>query len=130
MISIKYETEVVEIGDQALEFLNENMLIMFKAGAPVELRELSVVHKVKTALRECPVVGNKFSIGNSIYEITSVGDVACKNLEQLGHVTLKFDGAVDAELPGNIHLTPSKMPEIKVGININIYNINENVSYY
>ena len=121
MISLKYETEVTEIGCLALDFYSENMLIMFKAGVPAEFRELSVVHNVKTALTECPAVEDTFAIGDTKYKITAVGDVACKNLEQLGHVTLKFDEAANAELPGNIHLSPSKLPEIKVGNEILIY---------
>lgn len=122
MDSIKYETEIVEIGSLALDFSSESMLIMFKAGAPSELRELSVVHEVKTALTGCPAAGDIFVIGDAEYRITAVGDVACKNLEQLGHVTLRFDEAKNAELPGNIHLTPPKFPEIKTGQRISIHN--------
>ncbi len=38
------------------------------------------------------------------YRVTAVGRVATANLRQLGHITLNFDGADIAELPGTVHL--------------------------
>ena len=43
-------------------------------------------------------------INETIYRVTAVGGVATANLKQLGHITLKFDGAATAELPGMVHL--------------------------
>ena len=49
------------------------------------------------------------------YKITAVGDYASHNLRTLGHVTLKFDGADKAHLPGYLHLEGKTPSEIRVG---------------
>ncbi|MDN5332631.1 MAG: glucitol/sorbitol system component, partial [Tepidanaerobacteraceae bacterium] len=49
------------------------------------------------------------------YRITAVGEVANKNLKNIGHVCLKFDGKTEPELPGNIHLEEKTLPALKVG---------------
>ncbi len=56
-------------------------------------------------------------INQAIYRVTAVGSVATANLKQLGHITLNFDGAATAELPGwyicvvNHHMISSVVTE-------------------
>ncbi|HHW02163.1 MAG TPA: hypothetical protein GXX35_05065 [Thermoanaerobacterales bacterium] len=55
-----------------------------------------------------------------LHLITAVGDVANKNLKDLGHVVLNFNGNTTPELPGYIHLTPDLMNKIEVGTKLEI----------
>jgi PTS system glucitol/sorbitol-specific IIA component len=118
MERIKYQIQVTGIGPSALEFKEENMLVLFKEGAPGELLEFSIAHSVMVDLARNIEVGDKFVIDETEYVVTSVGDVANKTLFELGHATLKFDGAKSAQLPGYIHLFPDSFPRIKVGSRI------------
>ena len=49
-------------------------------------------------------VGQRVLIGEQAWTLTAVGAVASKNLADLGHVTMVFDGADTPRLPGAIHL--------------------------
>lgn len=120
MEKVKYETVVVGIGASALEFRDEKMLVLFKDGAPEELLEFSIAHKTKIDLTEKIKVGDKFRIDEVEYKVSAIGDVANKTLLELGHATLKFDGAGSAQLPGYIHLFPDNFPDIKEGSRIRI----------
>ncbi|MBA1334100.1 MAG: hypothetical protein HPY66_1584 [Firmicutes bacterium] len=118
MEGIKYLTEVVGIGPSALEFKDEKLLVLFGENSPEELLEFSVAHRVEAGLTGEVMAGDVMVIDREEYAVTAVGDVANKTLEELGHVTLRFDGAEEAQLPGNIHLFPDRFPDIKDGARI------------
>ncbi len=97
-----YATELGEIGAEADEFLAEGMLILFEAGGPPELAEISVAHRPTTRREAPPVAGDVLAIGDTELRITAVGDKAWENMLKIGHATFKFNGASEAELPGEI----------------------------
>lgn len=66
--------------------------------------------------------GQMVKINNDCYRITAVGSVATDNLKQLGHITLNFDSATDAELPGTVHLSGIAPKNINTGHRIAIYD--------
>ena len=43
-------------------------------------------------------------IDDQTWTITALGEVAEKNLANLGHVTLVFDGDSEPRMPGAVHL--------------------------
>ena len=55
------------------------------------------------------------------YRVTAVGRVATANLRQRGHITLNFDGADIAELPGTVHLYGEPPQIIQPGDQISFY---------
>lgn len=118
MEGIKYLTEVVGIGPSALEFEGEKLLVLFGENSPEELLEFSVAHRVKEGLSGEVMAGDIMVIDRNEYTVTAVGDVANKTLGEIGHVSLRFDGAEGARLPGNIHLFPDRFPDIKDGTRI------------
>lgn len=115
----KFKANIVFIGDMVEEFKSQNMIILFDSGAPEELKEISVVHRGGIYRGEV-VAGDFLFIGALGYRITAVGEVANKNLKNIGHVCLKFDGSTEPELPGNIHLEEKALPDLKVGDEIYI----------
>jgi len=99
-----YSTEVTEIGPEVPEFLEAGLLILFKAGAPPELAEIAVLHEPTTVREEPPKPGDVISFGDREYRIVALGYKAWENVLTLGHAVFKFDGAEEAELPGEITL--------------------------
>ena len=123
---LKYRAVVQEIGPTVTEFLPHGILIFFGSSAPVELREVSLVHD-GTQLLSSLVVGDilRFvlsSVGPDEgqetlwYRITSIGSAANTNLAELGHVVVHFDAATEAHLPGTISVEPTTVPAPVVGM--------------
>ncbi|WP_342750492.1 PTS glucitol/sorbitol transporter subunit IIA [Alteribacillus bidgolensis] len=119
MMAQIYKTTVTELGPMVTEFLNEKIIILFKGDAPEELAEYCVLHEVNQLDEEIKE-NDVFMINEEEYVITGVGSAVNKNLEQLGHITLKFDGSTEPELPGTLSLEEKEIPEIKLGDNLQI----------
>ncbi|MDQ3302134.1 MAG: PTS glucitol/sorbitol transporter subunit IIA [Actinomycetota bacterium] len=123
-----YETEMREVGPEVAEFLETGYLILFQMGAPPELAEMAVLHKVVHMRPEPPEAGDVLAIGESQFRITAVGGKAWKNIEELGHAVFLFNGAQEPEMPGQIcledtgtenlsqTLRPGTRLEIKTGV--------------
>ncbi|MBU8791256.1 PTS glucitol/sorbitol transporter subunit IIA [Oceanobacillus caeni] len=114
-----YTTEVTKLGESVGEFLEQGMLITFKDNAPQELAEFCILHS-ENNLRQDITVGDTLTIGEESYQITAVGEAVNKNLSSLGHITLRFDGSTEADLPGTLCLENKKINEIHVGDKIKI----------
>lgn len=114
-----YETKIVSIGSDAEMFKGEEMMILFGDDAPDDLADYSYIIDIN------PIDGNiesgmVVSLDEQSYEITAVGDVVEKNLGNLGHITLKFDGSQEPTLPGTLHLESKELPDVEVGTTITI----------
>ena len=99
-----YRTEIKEIGAEVEAFIEEKYLILFEAGAPPELAEMSVLHDCSHMRDEPPVAGDVLTIGDREIRITAVGEKAWKNIRDLGHAVFVFNGAREVEMPGQICL--------------------------
>lgn len=109
-----YTTVITKLGESVNEFLEEGMLITFKDNAPAELAEYCILHS-ENDLREDIQVGDTLTLGQSAYAITAVGEAVNKNLSALGHITLRFDGSTEADLPGTLVLEEKEIDSINVG---------------
>ncbi|MDO5093972.1 MAG: PTS glucitol/sorbitol transporter subunit IIA [Propionibacteriaceae bacterium] len=117
-----YTTTIIEVGPAASDFLEESMAITFAGNAPEELRSYCFVIEAGE-LTGSLAVGQPVLIGDQEWTITAVGDVVEKNLGNLGHVTLVFDGAAEPRLPGALHLKGSHdRPALEVGTRLVIGN--------
>ncbi|GAF13200.1 PTS system, glucitol/sorbitol-specific IIA component [Bacillus sp. JCM 19046] len=114
-----YQTTVTKMGPNAGEFLEENMIILFKNNAPEELAEFCVLHE-ENKLDGTIQPGDVLSIAGTSFTITAVGDAVDKNLQSLGHITIKADGAEVAELPGTLSVEAGDFPHIEEGHTITI----------
>ncbi|WP_151995062.1 PTS glucitol/sorbitol transporter subunit IIA [Buttiauxella massiliensis] len=98
-----YMTTITHIGQHAREALEDNMLITFREGAPADIQDFCFIHNpgpLTGTLRP----GISFELNGQHYDVTAVGDVAQQNLQELGHITLRFDGGVLPEYPGTVHV--------------------------
>lgn len=112
-----YENKVKNLGDLVSAFGDE-MAILFGDNAPDTLKDFCYtidVKKVEGVIEE----GDTIIIGSERFKILAVGNVAQKNLEELGHLTINFSGEKDV-LPGAIVVEMKPCPKIQVGTEIRI----------
>ena len=118
-MKIIYQTKVTDVGDLFNAFIDEKILIMFKDNAPEELLDYCIMHN-ESSLKEDIKPGDILAIGNEQYLITAVGEDAMENLDNLGHITIKFDGKNEAKLPGTIHVEGKAIVNVEVGTIIKV----------
>ncbi|WP_314088617.1 PTS glucitol/sorbitol transporter subunit IIA [Lactococcus chungangensis] len=114
-----FETSVQEIGAEAALFADDKMLILFGDNAPEGLKEYAyqiIINRAKEEITTEMIL----AIGKTDFKITAVGNLVTKNLNQLGHITMKFTGETTAELPGTLYLEGKEIPIITVGTKITI----------
>ena len=104
---MKYDVTITGLGSMALEFLGPEMdmqfVILFNDNAPADLADMAILH-TQGELTEAPAPGDTLVLGAKTYKITAVGDEAISTLGELGHCTLAFKPAAEAERPGCIML--------------------------
>lgn len=111
---VVYSTTVTAVGELVSDFRNQGILVFFGEGAPEELHDFSVLHKVEISHR-APIVGDLIRINNEEFNVLAVGSVVSDNLLNLGHLDLKANGLNEAELPGDTNIEARPMPIINVG---------------
>jgi glucitol/sorbitol PTS system EIIA component len=120
MAARKFFATVTSIGEFAVEFMEEGVLVFFGQNAPEELQEHAVVHDSAHSLTEDVVVGDTVRIGENHWKVLAVGNVANDNLRNLGHLVLKFNGLEEPEMRGDINVAEAKIPPIDPGIEVEI----------
>ncbi|MBC9785205.1 PTS glucitol/sorbitol transporter subunit IIA [Heliobacterium chlorum] len=110
----KYEVVVNEIGEAMAQLLIQDMLVLFDENAPTDLSSFSVNHS-KGNLTEQVAVGDMLYLGDRSYKVTAVGHRVNHILNQMGHATIKFDGADVTRLPGYIHVKGKDPVHISLG---------------
>ncbi|MBR1645715.1 MAG: PTS sorbitol transporter subunit IIA [Selenomonadaceae bacterium] len=84
-----YSSKIIELGDFIAA---ANMIIMFdEAMALPELRDACVMH-TGNQLTGMIETGDVYKISGAEFKILKVGSEVRKNLMNLGHITIKFDG--------------------------------------
>lgn len=99
---VHLHSEITEIGEEVADLLDGGVLILFAAGAPPELAEVSVLHAPTAEIGPEPGPGAPLSIGGVTSTITAVGPSAWKKVVEIGHVVINFNGADAAERPGEL----------------------------
>lgn len=114
-----FQTVFTRIGDNAPEALTEDMMITFREGAPEDIESFCFIHQHGDLHGELRA-GDTLMLSDTRYPITAVGSVATQNLRELGHITIRFDGAGEAEFPGSLHVAGTTPTDIKVGSKLTI----------
>ncbi|WP_339234399.1 PTS glucitol/sorbitol transporter subunit IIA [Oceanobacillus sp. FSL W7-1281] len=114
-----YQTAIKSIGKDAKAFEAEKMMVLFGDNAPNELADFCYVIDL-VPVDEDIAVGDTLKLDNVSYQITSVGDAVRKNLNDLGHITLKFDGSTTAGQSGSLYLEEKEIVDVKPGSTITI----------
>jgi PTS system glucitol/sorbitol-specific IIA component len=101
-----YKTVISEVGPEVKDLLEGGVLILYADGAPPELAEVSVLHRVEQAHAEAPRAGAQLRIGEVNACVTAVGPTAWHKVHEMGHVVINFNGSSAAERPGEICAQP------------------------
>lgn len=110
-----YESTFVAVGSSARESLDDNFIITFGEGAPQDVADYCFIHRTEVNDGGAFNAGSVLAIGEKEYPVTAVGSVARENLRDLGHITVRFDGAEQAEFPGTVHVAGSTPASIEPG---------------
>ncbi|WP_434797134.1 PTS glucitol/sorbitol transporter subunit IIA [Terrisporobacter vanillatitrophus] len=109
-----YKNKIKNIGSEVSAFEGESMFILFGDNAPDTLKDFCYTVDIQPVI-ETIEVGHTIEIDGNEYKITAIGNVAEKNLESLGHVTIVFDGSTEASLPGSIYVEGLEVPKLSIG---------------
>lgn len=115
-----YQLEVTQVGEFVAQYLRQHKLILFAEPVPTDIADYCAIHQ-SGKFNDVLLPGQKVTLNTTVYRITAVGSVATANLKQLGHITLNFDGAITAELPGMVHLCGVMPHVILPGDKLSIY---------
>lgn len=116
---IIFETKIKDIGNEATEFLGENMIILFGSPIPPELKDFCFETQINEVIEPISA-GMYLKIDNETYTITAVGDEVQANLANLGHITIKFDSSTVAKLPGTLYVEKKQIIPIQIDDKISI----------
>jgi PTS system glucitol/sorbitol-specific IIA component len=116
---IVYSSTVVEVGELVDDFAAQGVLVWFGENAPAELREFSIIHRPDHVER-APVVGDYLQINERQFSVLAVGSVVSENLLHLGHLDVKANGSVEAQLPGDLNVENTVLPKVTVGDRLQI----------
>lgn len=114
-----FKTNITGIGSEAEQFKSERLIILFGEGMPAELADYCYTISLKKASGNIQN-GMHIHFDDQSYEITSVGNAAEHNLNELGHISIKFNGAKEADLPGTLYVEDRQMPNLRKGMEITI----------
>ncbi|EML0457009.1 PTS sorbitol transporter [Klebsiella michiganensis] len=101
-----YRAHIVAVGVFVADGLTDKMLITFDSNGPKDCLDYSL--SLETLLREESLFilpGDTLLLAGCSYLITAVGKEAQQALFELGHLTMKFDGGLNAFHPGVVHLS-------------------------
>lgn len=125
MAKTYYRTTIAQVGPEVADLLEGGVLILFAEGAPPELAEVSVLHRVAEGpTPEAPPVGASLTVGDVQASLTAIGGLAWNKIADMGHVVINFDGSAQSNRPGE--LSASAVPSerlaaaIKPGATITI----------
>ena len=111
-----YRTTVVDVGPEAADMAAAGVVILFGEPLPEALAEMSIVHRPSQTLEGHAIsAGDVISVGGVELQITAAGDLAAKNLEELGHIVLYVDQPRQKLLAGAV-LATGGLPPIEQGM--------------
>lgn len=110
---IIYENVIKGKGNSVGEFGTE-MFILFGENAPDTLKDFCYLIDLKEADSSIEV-GQTLHIDDESFKILAVGDIAQRNLESLGHLTVNFSGDKGDVLPGSIVVEKKDHKALDIG---------------
>lgn len=102
-MTFQFKATITEIGILTNESLEENMIILFNQTVPEDVKDYCFIHDQGQYIGTISTQSTLL-IADKDFVVTAVGSVASQNLANLGHITIKFDGQLEPEQPGTIHV--------------------------
>jgi glucitol/sorbitol PTS system EIIA component len=118
-MKVIYHTWVTQLGNMVAAFTEEKLIILFQENAPEELVDYCILHR-GNYVADVIQANDVMVISGQDYKIVGVGDEVQTNLQNLGHITLRFDGSKEG-LGGSVYLEDTAMPTVQAGDVLWIY---------
>ena len=106
-------TNIVKVGKYAMEFLEENIIVLFGEGCPRELLDYCVIiqnYRLHFELMK----NDKIIINGNSYIIQYMGSHINKNMNELGHITIRLlqEECNETILPGSVYVIGKKFSQL------------------
>ena len=112
-----FSTVVTAVSPEARELMAGGVLILFAEGAPPELAEVSVLHRMTSPpAADPPAAGATLMFGGISTRLTAIGDKAWAKIADIGHVVVYFNGATVAPRPGEISVAPVDLAALSAAL--------------
>ncbi len=99
-----YQSQFTRAGSLARDGFEDGMFITFAENEATEdMADYCFLHS-HGPLAQDFAPGDLFVFAGKRFPLTAIGNNALDNFRALGHVTVYFDGAETAKLPGTVHL--------------------------
>ncbi len=107
------KSRFIEIGSEMDELIKGGVFIFFGENVPSSLKPYCIIHQVEVIH---PLkIGDIIQIGKDSAIITSIGELANKNLLELYHLVIKNNGLSKPQLPGDINVKGTLPNEVSIG---------------
>lgn len=116
-----WNAQVTLVGGDAGEMIEAGVLILFGEPVPEALADVSVVHAGASNLARKLAAGDVFEVGGQTYVIDEIGERACDNLTELGHVVVYVNQADQELLPGAVKVTGPELAAPELGSELRFY---------
>lgn len=114
-----YQTVVKEVGPNAGEFLNEQMVVLFGGEAPPELKPFCFIIDKNDIEGEIES-GDILVLDGEEYTIEGVGNQVNRNLAELGHITINLQEEAEKGMAGTLYAESKELVELSEGSTIEI----------
>jgi glucitol/sorbitol PTS system EIIA component len=118
-MKVIYHTWVTQLGNMVAAFTEEKLIILFQENAPEELVDYCILHR-GNYVADVIQANDVMVISGQDYKIVGVGDEVQTNLQNLGHITLRFDGSKEGQ-GGSVYLEDVAVPTVQAGDVLWIY---------
>lgn len=115
-----WTSTVTHIGSDAGDMLEAGVVILFGEPVPPALADVSVVHAGAQEPTRDIAPGDIVRLGDQSFTVDAVGDLASKNLRELGHVVIYVNQPDQDFLPGAVMATGEMPSAPSVGATLSI----------
>lgn len=113
-MSLQFKATITDIGCLAKESLEDNMIILFNQSVPEDVGDYCFIHDQG---KDVGIISTQSTllIAEKDFVVTAVGCAVSQNLANLGHITIKFDGLLEPEQPGTVHVIGTCPDALNIG---------------
>lgn len=115
MSSTIWKATISRIGHETADFVAAGVYILFGEPVPPALADMAFVHNDAQPPTGDVQPGDRIHFGATELVVNEVGDIATKNLAELGHIVLYVDNQAQKLLPGAIKASSMELPNPQVG---------------
>ncbi len=124
MATVLWQADITSVGADALEMLEGGVLILCGEPVPEALAEVSVVHTLggRRAIAASAEIapGDEVHLGPDVFTLDEVGDLANRNLADLGHIVVYVNSPDQPLLPGAVKATGGDIRTPRTGDTVSI----------